>query len=327
MSSPVPVRTPLEPFPRLGEAVGLELWVKRDDLYPSPGGGNKARKIVRILEDAEGAGSDALVTTGGIGSNHARVTALEAARRGWACRLVLHGDADSLRRPMGNLLLMILSGARIEIVEPTGIGPAMEAAVAALRAKGHRPFEIPGGGHCLAGARAYQAAGVELDRQCREVGFDPEIVLLASGTGTTQAGIVAGLAEAGRPARVVGISVARRNPRGRAFVLAAYRELTGAPGPDQDETAGPEPRPMEFRDEWVGEGYGKASARVHAAIRRAAAHGLILDPIYTGKAFHALEEMVDAGEIERGTRVLFWHTGGLLNLMAESAFATGDDGQ
>jgi 1-aminocyclopropane-1-carboxylate deaminase/D-cysteine desulfhydrase-like pyridoxal-dependent ACC family enzyme len=323
MPNPTPAPTPLEPFPRLGEALGLELWVKRDDLYPSSGGGNKARKMLRILEEAERAGSNALVTTGGIGSNHGRVTALEAARRGWSCWLILHGDADSLRRPMGNLLLMILSGARIEVVEPSAVGPAMEAAVAALRAQGRRPFEIPGGGHCLAGAQSYQAAGAELDRQCREMDFDPEVVLLASGTGTTQAGIVAGLADAGRAARVIGISIARRNPRGRAIVLEAYRELTDVQGRSEREAS--EARRIEFRDEWVGEGYGKASTAVHAAVRRAAAHGLVLDPTYTGKAVHALEEMRREGEIARGTRTLFWHTGGLLNLMAEDVIATGGD--
>ncbi len=303
--------TPLEPLPRLGRELGVDLRVKRDDLFPFTGGGTKARKAVRIVAEVERARCDAVVTTGGLQSNHARVMALAAAVRGWRCTLVLHGDPAEAIEPRGNLLLARLAGAQVVVVEPSAIAAQMRLAMEQLRAEGHRPYEVPGGGHSCAGALALVDATCELAEQCRQLDWQPDWLLHASGTGTTQAGLVVGLERLGWPTRVVGISVARRNPRGLEVVEQACADLRQRLG-----LAGPFV-PVDFRDGWVGDGYEAASPPVLATIGMAArAEGLVLDPTYTGKAFTALADMVRSNEIHSGAKVLFWHTGGLVNLLA-----------
>ncbi|HEU65668.1 MAG TPA: pyridoxal-phosphate dependent enzyme [Chloroflexi bacterium] len=295
----------------------VDIRVKRDDLFPMTGGGNKARKIKEILREADHLGCNALVTTGGTQSNHARVVALAAAERRWKCKLILHGTPDQLKRPQGNLLLMHLASAEIEIVSPDEIAGAMRASMDALE-KSWQPYEIPGGGHCIAGARAYVDAVDELAVQCSELDWMPDWIIHASGTGTTQAGIVAGVERQGWSTKVVGISVARRNPRGKTIVEQSYQELRTSlrlPGPALE---------IDFRDAWVGAGYEMADERIIQTITQVARQeGLILDPTYTGKAFTALLDMIHSGEISPGDRVLFWHTGGLLNLLDSSYFKRG----
>jgi len=306
-----PMRTPLERCPRLSKHLGIDLRVKRDDLFPFFGGGNKARKILGFVREAEALGCNALITTGGLQSNHARVTALAAASKGWLCKLVLHGDPRALHNPRGNLLLMLLAGAEVIVVSPDQIRRSLEIAERDLVTQGHRPLVIPGGAHSLIGALAYVEAAQELLEQCEELKWYPSWLILPSGTGTTQAGLVVGLERAGWQVHVVGISVARHNPRGQAIIEEACRDLRKHLGMDSFE------RETSFRDEWVGEGYEKAYPRVWESIRLAATlDGLILDPTYTGKAFAGMIDMLASGEIERGAKVLFWHTGGLFNLMA-----------
>jgi 1-aminocyclopropane-1-carboxylate deaminase/D-cysteine desulfhydrase-like pyridoxal-dependent ACC family enzyme len=312
------MKSPLDHLPRLSRRLRIDLRIKRDDLFPMTGGSNKARKIISILGDAEDRGCNALVTTGGLQSNHARVTALAAAARGWHCTLILHGNPEEAAKLKGNLLLMHLAGAEIEVVEPSGIAQAMRSAMDALRAEGFTPYEIPGGGHSVAGAVAYVEAVEELREQCQKDRWRPEWIILASGTGTTQAGLIVGLERLGWQARVLGISVARRNPRGRDIVEQACRDLRAHLGVAKRSGH------VDFRDDWVGEGYEKAAKSVLSAIRMAAEmEGLILDPTYTGKAFAALLNLVREGEIRKGATVLFWHTGGLMNLVASDYFTGG----
>lgn len=302
---------------RMSNHLGIDLRVMRDDLFPMTGGGNKARKIIKILKTVESRGCNALVTTGGIQSNHARVTALAAAERGWRCRLILHGDKRDFTNPKGNLLLMLLADAEIEIVQPSDIASAMRSAMDAFRAEGLISYEIPGGGHSVAGAMAFVEAVDEL-QQYQQDGWQPDWVILASGTGTTQAGLSVGFERLGWQTRVLGISAARQNPRGTDIVEQACRELRLHLG-IANRTEHPD-----FRDDWVGEGYEKAGPSVLSVIRMAAEmEGLILDPTYTGKAFSALLDLVGRGEIREKSKVLFWHTGGLMNLIASVYFTGG----
>jgi 1-aminocyclopropane-1-carboxylate deaminase/D-cysteine desulfhydrase-like pyridoxal-dependent ACC family enzyme len=304
----------LDHLPRLSQHLHIDLAIKRDDLFPVTGGGNKARKIINILKEAESQGCNALVTTGGLQSNHARVTALAAAAIGWRCKLILHGNSEEASKPKGNLLLMHLAGAEIEVVEPSGIAQAMRAAMNTLRAEGATPYEIPGGGHSVAGAMAFVEAIGELSEQCQDAGWQPEWIIHASGTGTTQAGLTVGLERLGWQTQVLGISVARRNPRGTDIIEQACRDLRLQLGIAHSSGN------VDFRDDWVGEGYERADVSILSAIRVAAEmEGLILDPTYTGKAFAALLDLVQVGEIRKRAHVLFWHTGGLLNLMASNS--------
>jgi len=309
-TSAAPPATPLVRLPRLGQELGIDLWAKRDDLFPAPGGGNKARRIGPIADEAAQHGGNALVATGGLQSNHARAVALEAARRGWPCTLVLHGDPARLAQPTGNLLLDSLAGAQVRIVAPSEIASAIGAALQELRDQGHTPWEAPVG-YCLAGSMAYVEAASELADQCRQVGWWPDAVVITCATGGTQAGLVAGFQRLGVQTRVIGISIARPNPRGATIVQAAYEELCAA-------LAMPcQPQAVEVCDEWIGDGYERPTEATFTAIRTAAMlEGLILDPTYTGKAFGGFMEMAKRGDFAATPSVLFWHTGGLLNLLA-----------
>lgn len=301
--------TPVQPLERLGASLCIDLRVKRDDLLPIPGGGNKLRKIARIMDEARAQGCNALVTTGGTQSNHARVTALAAAAQKWPCRLILHGSPDALRRPMGNLLLAMLAGADVVIVRPDGIAAGMAEAMQALRDEGFNPYEVPGGGHTVQGSLAYVDAVREFSGQ--ECDWVPDFIVLPSGTGATQAGLIVGCRRQGWSTHVIGISVARRNPRGTEVVWKAAQEAASHCGVVLDRSV------VDFRDAWIGKGYEHVDARVLAVIRDIARQeGVFLDPTYTGKAFTALCDLVREGEIPRGSRVLFWHTGGLLNLLS-----------
>lgn len=304
-------QTPLQPAERISSDLGVYLYFKRDDLFPALGGGNKARKLSKIIPELEQNGYNALVTTGGLQSNHARATALIAAEKGWPCKLILHGNPVEIGKESGNLLLMRLSGAEIIYVQPDEISDAMNDALLRLRADGYKPAEIPGGGHCIAGSMSYVEAMDEIVDQCRDVGWFPDYIILPSGTGTTQAGIIAGVKREGLKSRVVGISVARDNPRGRTVIIESYSglcDLLDIPFKEED---------INFKDEWTYGGYECAGEQIFSTILWAARiEGLILDPTYTGKAMTALIDLVKRGEIKKGANVLFWHTGGILNLMA-----------
>jgi 1-aminocyclopropane-1-carboxylate deaminase/D-cysteine desulfhydrase-like pyridoxal-dependent ACC family enzyme len=170
----------------------------------------------------------------------------------------------------------------------------------------------------LAGSMAYADAVKELEYQCRLYRWKPDCIVLASGTGTTQAGLLGGLDVVEWDTHVIGISSARKNPRGRLIVEQAYDELR------QHLGASGQARAVDFRDEWVGDGYERPTEGTIEAIRLAAKlEGLILDPTYTGKAFSALIDMIHSGEIDKGSRIVFWHTGGLLNLTASNVFSKG----
>lgn len=316
----LPAATPLLRLDRLGRELGINLWVKRDDLFPATGGGNKARKLPLILAEPARKGCNALVTTGGLQSNHARATALEAARRGWACTLVLHGDPGQLGSPTGNLLLSLLVGAQVRVVEPAAIAQSMSDAMQQFRDQGYTPWEIPGGGHCLAGGMAYVEAVSELADQCQQVSWWPDCVVVASGTGSTQAGIVAGFQQLERRVRVLGVSIARQHPHGKRRVEELYRELCSHLESSAQSGA------IEVHDQWIGDGYERPTQAALSAISMAAQlEGLMLDPTYTGKAFRALVDWARQEEFARTPNVLFWHTGGLVNLLASDCFREARD--
>jgi len=287
----------------------IDLWVKRDDLLPFWGGGNKARKMLAITRQAQADGYNSIVTCGGLQSNHARTAAMAAASLGWKCRLILHTNSAKVKN-CGNLLLCKLANAQIDIVKPQDVASALKRAVDELIEEGLRPIEIPGGGHCPIGSQTYVDALFELREDCAVHGWQPDVIVLPSGTGTTQAGILAGVKLINWDTRVIGISVARANPRGALSVAEAFDWIRKL----YPNLCNPN---IEFRDEWICGGYEHFDKRVINAIRYAIrAEGLILDTTYTGKAFAALLDIVNAKEILPRTKVLFWHTGGQFNLMA-----------
>jgi D-cysteine desulfhydrase family pyridoxal phosphate-dependent enzyme len=309
--------TPVEPLERLSEWLGgPRLLVKRDDLTGLALGGNKARKLELLCAEALAAGASLLVTGGGSQSNHTRMTAAAANRLGLGCHLAVAGDAKP-QAPSGNLLLNHLLGAELHF---TGTRDyyAAEAAItdlaARLEADGHRPYAIPIGGASVTGVLAYLEAADELAGQLDP---PPDWVVVADGSGGTHAGLLAGLA--GRT-RILGVDVGTR-PDLDQVVPALAAAAARAAGRE-------EPKVEAIIDHSrFGPGYGAPTPEAREAIRAAArTEGLILDPVYTGKAMAGLIGWAREGRFAPDETVLFWHTGGAPALFAEGygAWLTGD---
>ncbi|MEV7811616.1 D-cysteine desulfhydrase family protein [Streptomyces flaveolus] len=301
---PVPLGTfptPLEPAPRLAAALGLgpeDLWVKRDDLTGLGAGGNKIRKLEWTVGAALAEGADTLVTTGAPQSNHARLTAAAGARLGLDVVLVLRGTPGASRS--GNLALDGLFGARLAWageVDQAGLDTAAAEVCARLRADGARPALIPFGGSSTLGARGYVRCGTELREQLPDL----RTAVVALGSGGTMAGLVAALGSGS----VLGVDVGALADPAAAVVEFA------APLTAEEIT----PDALRIRRDQVGAGYAALTAPVRDALRLAArSEGLVLDPVYTGRALAGLHAAVRDGTVRPGERTVFLHTGGLPGL-------------
>ena len=303
------VPTPVEPAPRLAEAIGLradDLWIKRDDLVGLGGGGNKVRKLEHTTAEALAQGATTLVTTGAAQSNHARLTAAAGARLGLAVELVLAGTAPR-GGLAGNLLLDRLLGASLlwaGELSHEQLEDVAAARVAELVAAGTPTYQVPYGGSSVTGARAYVEAGHELAAQVPDLAH----VVVAVGSGGTAAGLVAALGSA----RVLGVDTgATADPLPRVQRLVAG--LGGDPGPG----AG-----VRLRTDQVGDGYGTLPAQVGDALLLAArTEGLVLDPVYTARALAGLRAAVREGDVRPGQRTVLLHTGGLPGLFGSAPAA------
>ena len=286
--------TPVDDAPRLSDALGVQVCVKRDDLTGLALGGNKARKLQHLCTDALTQGCDVLVTGGGVQSNHVRQTAAAAARLGLDAHVLLGGASPlDLAHPSGNVLLDQLLGATIEtttVDDYDGIERAITDAAARLAANGRRPYAIPIGGASAPGVRAYTEAAHELRAQRNDV----DVVFVADGSGGTHAGLLAG------GTNVVGVDVGTRPD-----LELAISRLSGT-----DST------PVVDHDH-VGPGYGALDAPTYEALVLAArTEGLVLDPVYTAKAMAALVTWARQGRLDASVCVCFWHTGGQPALFA-----------
>jgi len=268
-------------------------------------GGNKARKIIFIEKEIITKKNNAIVTTGGIQSNHCRVAALLCAKNGWKCKLILHGDEKQFYNQKGNALIMRLCGAEFQFVKPEEIGPTMDKAIEELINKGYSPYYLYGGGHNKAGVQAYIEATKEL---YSDLGSNnqPDHIFLASGTGSTQAGILIGLEEVGwNRTKVHGISVARKKERGIIGIIEAIHFIKK----DFDTSK------ILFYDDFLFDGYGNYNDILKEFNYDVAKNtGIILDTTYTGKAFYGMLELIKKYNLKG--HFLFWDTGGLLNVLA-----------
>lgn len=295
--------TPLERAPRLSEAIGVEVLVKRDDLTGLGLGGNKVRILEPLLGDALARGADVVLTAGGPQSNHAALTALAAARLGLDAHLVRYGAARPAAHE-GNAALSTVAGARVTWTgdpDRGSVDPALERLAAELRARGRVPYVVPRGGATALGATAYVRASHELAAQLDDLGVAPARVVVATGSCGTQAGLVAGAAVLAAPWRVVGVTVSRPRAECLRRVGAIAADCLALLGADVEA---PEP---EVLDGFMGPGYGRPSdAGREAATLAARTEGLVLDPVFTAKALAALVAHARAD----GGPVVFWHTGG-----------------
>ena len=211
------------------------LLVARDDIYPFIGGGNKARKALAYEKFFKENGYNAVVTCGGIQSNHNRAMALMCARNGWKCHLCVQGAEERFLMESGNALLCRLAGAEYECISPDETSLAMDHAMDKLRSDGYNPFYVIGGGHNLPGGTCFVDAVKELKCYCDEIGYKPDYIFLASGTGSTQAGIVVGLDIVGwSEVQCVGISVARQQEKGKEVIVEFANMLARHYGLDRE---------------------------------------------------------------------------------------------
>lgn len=308
--------TPLEPLAHLSRQLGRDIRVKRDDITPFALGGNKVRKLEYLAQDALAQGADVLVTAGAIQSNHVRQTAALAARLGLGCLALLEnpiGTADRNYLENGNRLLLDLFGTEVQLVPNLDTADQLLAEAAErLRAAGRTPYVVPIGGSNALGALGYVRAGLELAEQIKAGGVRPSAVVLASGSAGTHAGLALALEHTLPGIRVVGVTVSRPDATQRPKVeglLQRTAELLGVPVPTGLR--------VELWDQYFAPRYGEPNAGTLGAIRQvASSEGLLLDPVYTGKAFAGLLDGLERGAFEGNGPVIFLHTGGSPALFA-----------
>lgn len=309
-----PSASPIDELARFRRALGARarLLAKRDDALAFAFGGNKVRKMRYLLAEAIAAGADTLITCGGVQSNHARVTAAAAAVAGMRCVIVANGEPPA--RPTANALLDALLGAELRYVASRADRePGMAVAARELTAAGRRPFVIPLGASTPRGALGFVQAVAELAAQ---LGGEPapDVILHASSSGGTQAGLVAGCRLFGLESRVIGVSA--DEPAG-ALAARIAEIVSGI----ETELALPAGRlsglAAEVDDTFIGGGYGVATdASREAADLAARTEALFVDHTYTAKALAALIAYTRDGRFNDCKTILFWHTGGQVGLFA-----------
>lgn len=306
--------TPLQPMPRLSEALGgrAELWIKREDLGPLPFSGNKLRNLEFVLGAAIADGSDAIVTAGRRWSNHCRLTATAGARLGLDVHIVVTGPRVDGSPNVG---LMQRFGGTVHWTESDGRDEreALMAGVAAdLRAQGRRVTIVPVGGSGATGAWGQAHAALEVVAQADGLGLTLDAIVLPSASGGTQAGLVVGSALAAGasipardPVRVVGVLAAHPEDELRPTIERLVREVAGLAAVAIPDAV------LEFDGSQLGAGYGAPTPATEAATDLLArTEGILVDPIYTAKGLAGLIDIVRAGAFD-GRRVVFWHGGGL----------------
>jgi len=304
--------TPLEELPRLTRALGgPRLLIKRDDQTGLATGGNKTRKLEFAVADALDQGADTLITVGGVQSNHTRQTAAAAARCSLRCVVVLRGHEPAAWN--GNLLLDHLLGAQVVFSGDRTREAVAEEVAAQARAAGSRPYLIPVGASNAVGAVGFVAALEELDGQMKDRALHVDRVVFASSSFGTQAGLCLGAKAVGFRGQLAAIAIDSRRDElqaGVAAIAAATIRRLGwemAVAPDE----------VVAYDGYLGAGYAIMGAPEREAISlMARCEGILLDPVYTGRAMAGLIDLIRTGAFGKDETIVFWHTGGSAALFA-----------
>ncbi len=313
--------TPLERLDRLSLLLGgPTIWIKRDDCTGLGLGGNKTRKLEYLMADAIAQGADTVLTVGAVQSNHVRQTAAAAARLGMACELILENriaDADQAYLRSGNILLDRLMGARLhEVPGGSDMKQALQEVAEAVRKRGGKPYVIPGGGSNPMGALGYVNFALELLAQATDRGVAFDHLVHATGSAGTQAGIVVGLEALRARLPVLGITVSKPREQQEAMVLALAEETAdflGMPGIVTREA-------VVANADYFGTSYGDPTPGMLAALKLLAREeGILLDPVYSGKAMAGMIDLIAKGHFRKGQDIVFLHTGGQAGLFAYQA--------
>jgi D-cysteine desulfhydrase len=308
--------TPLQKLDRVSRMLGRDIYIKRDDTTPLAFGGNKLRKLEFLTADAQRLGADTLVTAGAIQSNHVRQTAAVAAQLGMRCHALLENPTDTTDIDYlhsGNRLLLDLFDAHGEPVAALHNADAQLQSLAdRLRGEGHKPYVIPIGGSNPLGALGYVHAGLELAQQAEAMDISFSAVVLASGSAGTHGGLALALAHAMPETQVIGVTVSR-TVEAQAPKVAALIDGTA----DLLDVEVPPELRLELWDEYFLPRYGEPNKATIDAIRLLArTEGVLLDPVYTGKAMAGLLDGVTHERFDGNGPLLFLHTGGAPALFA-----------
>jgi D-cysteine desulfhydrase family pyridoxal phosphate-dependent enzyme len=300
--------TPIEALPRLSaELQGPQIWVKRDDQTGLAFGGNKTRKLEFLIPDAQAAGAETLITAGAVQSNHCRQTAAAASRFGFACILVLVGEKPS--DSSGNYFLDQFLGAEIVWAGGSGREQVLEQTFKSALEDGKKPYLIPYGGSNEKGAAAYAFAMQEMLEQKDDLDW----IVFPSSSGGTQTGLVVGGQMFGYQGRILGISIDNPAPVLQKSVAKLAEETARILGKRSRFL----PNEILVNDNYLGAGYGvMAEPEAEALKLFAQQEGLLLDPVYTGRAAAGLIDLSRSGFFTADHNVLFWHTGGTPALFA-----------
>lgn len=317
--------TPLHELPHLAAALGgPRIFVKRDDLTGLALGGNKCRKLEYVLGDAKQRGIDSIITTGSSQSNFALQMAAAARKIGMDPYLVLIKGVHA--EMQGNLLLANILNLTINILDVTDpaemfttMRKKMNELADELRSQGRKPLVIPAGAGNSLGTAGWVDGAEEISKQLEEQKINVHYVVVANGTGSTQAGLVLGFKSLKLPITVIGISVLNKKTEAMNVVVTQAEETAKLLGLDVAIT----PADITIYDDYIGQGYGIPTKECIDAIRLVAqTEAIFLDPVYTGKAMVGLIDLVNRGYLTKNDTVLFIHTGGAPAIFAYSAELT-----
>ncbi len=305
--------TPVEPMPNLSENLGggINLFVKRDDLLPGAAGGNKTRKLEFCIADALAKGADTLITCGAVQSNHCRLTASWAAKEGLDCHLILEERVKGSYKVdgSGNNFLFELLGVKSHRVVEGGsdMMAEMNKTAEELRNQGKKPYIIPGGASNATGALGYVNCAVEMMQQLNDARLKIDHIVVPSGSAGTHAGMVTGMAGINGGIPISGVNVSRPKDLQEEIV----HKLAVETAESVNIKGGITRESIVCYDEYVGPGYSIPTDSMIEAVRLFAANeGILLDPVYSGKAAAGLIDLVRKNTFPEGANVLFLHTGG-----------------
>ena len=293
------------PIQYLGNIFDNQLWMKREDALAFCFGGNKARKAQLFFREIDSGAYNAVVTYGSGSSNHCRVVANMAAARTMPCYIISPEEASE---ETFNTAMMRLFHAEITVCPVEQVSLTIDHVLATLRMQGLKPYFIPGGGHGNIGTQAFVDCYEEIKAYEKEKHVHFDFIFHASGTGTTQAGLVCGQLINRDNRKIVGISIARKKERGRMVVLESIKDYlcehkVDVPSDILEETT-------VFLDDYVGGGYGSDSSTVNRTVQNVMTqYGIPMDSTYTGKAFAGMLDYIENNQLNR-KNILFIHTGG-----------------
>lgn len=305
--------TPLEYLPRLSDHLGREIFIKRDDVTPLAMGGNKLRKLEFLAADALREGADTLITAGAIQSNHVRQTAAVAAKLGLHCVALLENPIGTHAENYltnGNRLLLDLFNTQVEMCDAlTQPNVQLEELATRIEAQGYRPYVIPVGGSNALGALGYVESALEIAQQC-EGAVELSSVVVASGSAGTHAGLAVGLEQLMPGAELIGVTVSRKVADQLPKVVALQQAVANSL--ELQATAG-----IQLWDDYFAPGYGTPNDEGMEAVKLLAQlEGILLDPVYTGKAMAGLIDGINQKRFKDEGPILFIHTGGAPALFA-----------